>query len=58
MKDMYGNKSSVRVTLHNPPQVLDSEPFTEMFVPVAEENSNYQDILAWVEAGNTIEEAD
>ena len=55
MKDIYGNKSSIRVTLHNPP----SEDFTEMFVPVADDNSDYEDILAWVEAGElTIEESD
>ena len=27
-------------------------------VPINEENTDYQDILKWVAAGNTIEEAD
>ena len=27
-------------------------------VPIAEDNTHYQNILAWVAAGNTIEEAD
>ncbi len=27
-------------------------------VPVAEDNTDYQEILKWVEEGNTIEEAD
>ena len=36
MKDIYGNKSSIRVTLHNPP----SEDFTELLVPVAEDNTD------------------
>ena len=42
------------MTLHKKP----SEDFTELLVPVAEDNTDYQNILAWVEAGNTIEEAD
>ena len=28
------------------------------FVPQSSENTDYQNILAWVEEGNTIEEAD
>ena len=27
-------------------------------VPIAEDNTDYQEILKWVEKGNTIEEAD
>ena len=29
-----------------------------MSIPMNEDNADYQDILAWVAAGNTIEEAD
>ena len=29
-----------------------------LYVPKAEDNTDYQDILKWVEEGNTIEEAD
>ena len=54
LKDPYGNKTSIRVTLHKKP----NEDFTELLVPVAEDNTDYKNILAWVEAGNTIEEAD
>tara|TARA_R110002110_G_C13079636_1_gene683695 strand:+ start:447 stop:614 length:168 start_codon:yes stop_codon:yes gene_type:complete len=28
------------------------------YVPLAEDNTDYQNILKWVEEGNTIEEAD
>tara|TARA_R100001086_G_C11663268_1_gene210858 strand:- start:6 stop:176 length:171 start_codon:yes stop_codon:yes gene_type:complete len=30
----------------------------EHFVPIANGNADYQDVLAWVADGNTIEEAD
>ena len=30
----------------------------EHFVPIANGNADYQDVLEWVAAGNTIEEAD
>jgi len=30
----------------------------EVFVPINENNKDYQEILKWVAAGNTIEEAD
>ena len=30
----------------------------EHFVPIANGNADYQDVLKWVEEGNTIEEAD
>ena len=30
----------------------------EHFVPIANGNTDYQDVLAWVEDDNTIEEAD
>ena len=30
----------------------------EVFVPINENNRDYQEILKWVDAGNTIEEAD
>jgi hypothetical protein len=30
----------------------------EVFVPINENNKDYQEILKWVEEGNTIEEAD
>ena len=30
----------------------------EHFVPIANGNTDYQDVLAWVADGNTIEEAD
>jgi len=30
----------------------------ESYVPISEDNVDYQNILKWVEEGNTIEEAD
>ncbi len=30
----------------------------EMSVPIAEDNTDYQEILKWVAEGNTIQEAD
>ena len=31
---------------------------TTLYVPLAEDNTDYQNILKWVAEGNTIEEAD
>tara|TARA_R100001244_G_scaffold4788_1_gene6056 strand:+ start:488 stop:694 length:207 start_codon:yes stop_codon:yes gene_type:complete len=30
----------------------------QKFIPIAEDNTDYQEILKWVAEGNTIEEAD
>ena len=48
--DTAGNKSSdkIKATIND----------VEVFVPINPENTDYQDILKWVEEGNTIEEAD
>ena len=48
--DPAGNKSSdtIKATINS----------VEVFVPINTDNADYQDILKWVEEGNTIEEAD
>jgi hypothetical protein len=48
--DLAGNKSNstIKATLNG----------VEVFVPIDENNRDYQEILKWVDAGNTIEEAD
>jgi hypothetical protein len=48
--DPTGNKSNstIKATINS----------VELFVPINENNRHYQDILKWVEEGNTIEEAD
>ena len=48
--DPAGNKSSdtIKATIND----------IEVFVPINENNRDYQEILKWVDAGNTIEEAD
>ena len=48
--DVAGNKSSdtIKATING----------VEVFVPINENNRDYQEILKWVDAGNTIEEAD
>ena len=48
--DPLGNKSNrtIKATISG----------NELFVPINENNSHYQQILNWVAAGNTIEEAD
>ena len=48
--DPLGNKSNgtIKATING----------NELFVPINENNSHYQQILKWVGAGNTIEEAD
>ena len=48
--DLAGNKSSdtIKATING----------VEVFVPINENNRDYQEILKWVDAGNTIEEAD
>ena len=48
MKDSEGNSDCINA-------VIDDK---QTFVPVAEGNLHYQAILAWVDAGNTIEAAD
>ena len=35
-----------------------SEPIQTSLIPIAADNTDYQDILEWVAAGNTIEAAD
>ena len=47
--DPAGNKSSdtIKATIND----------VEVFVPIANGNADYQDVLAWVADGNTIEEA-
>ena len=48
--DPEGNKSNstIQATING----------VEVFVPLDNKNSDYQQILKWVEEGNTIEEAD
>ena len=48
--DPAGNKSTdtIKATING----------VEVFVPINTANTDYQDILKWVEEGNTIEEAD
>ena len=48
--DPAGNKSNgtIKATINN----------VEVFVPISPENTDYQNILKWVEEGNTIEAAD
>lgn len=48
--DPTGNKSNgtIKATINS----------VEVFVPINPENTDYQNILKWVEEGNTIEEAD
>ena len=48
--DPAGNKSSdtIKATIND----------IEVFVPINENNRDYQEILKWVDAGNTIEDAD
>lgn len=48
--DPAGNKFSdtIKATIND----------VEVFVPINTANTDYQDILKWVEEGNTIEEAD
>tara|TARA_Y100001972_G_C7451480_1_gene231082 strand:- start:8 stop:187 length:180 start_codon:yes stop_codon:yes gene_type:complete len=48
--DPAGNKSNgtIKATINS----------VEVFVPINSDNADYQDILKWVEEGNTIEEAD
>ena len=48
--DPEGNKSNstIQATIND----------VEVFVPLDNKNSDYQQILKWVEEGNTIEEAD
>ena len=48
--DPLGNKSNgtIKATING----------NELFVPINENNRHYQQILKWVEEGNTIEEAD
>ena len=54
-KDTFsGDDSTVAFTLSQTSATND----VEVFVPINPENTDYQDILKWVEEGNTIEEAD
>ena len=48
--DPLGNKSNgtIKATING----------VEVFVPINENNRDYKEILKWVDAGNTIEEAD
>ena len=48
--DPAGNKFSdtIKATIND----------IEVFVPINENNRDYQEILKWVDAGNTIEAAD
>ena len=48
-KDSNGSIDSIHVTL------MDDEI---LFVPIANDNVDYQTILAWVDAGNKIADAD
>ena len=48
-KDSFGSQKNIKVT------TSDSKEF---WVPMDNANSDYIAVLAWVDAGNTIEEAD
>ena len=48
-KDSFGSQKNIKVT------TTDSK---ELWVPMDAENTDYIDVLAWVDAGNTIEEVD
>jgi len=48
-KDSFGSQKNIKVT------TTDSK---EYWVPMDAENTDYIDVLAWVDAGNTIEEVD
>ena len=51
---MTGNNCSIQVTYP-----ADSDGTVKsLSVPMKPDNANYQEILEWVDAGNTIEEAD
>ena len=39
-------------------RIGDSEPYRILSIPLNEENTDYQEYLAWVDEGNTPEEAD
>jgi len=39
-------------------QIGNSEPYTFLSIPLDPENTDYQEYLEWVEAGNTAEAAD
>ena len=39
-------------------QIGDSEPYKLIYIPFVEDNTNYQEYLAWVAEGNTAEAAD
>jgi len=51
---MTGQNCSIQVTY---PAASDGS-FKSLSVPMNEENTDYQEILKWVDKGNTIEEAD
>lgn len=46
--DMTGDATTIKATIDG----------KELFVPIASGNRHYKAILAWVEEGNEIEEAD
>ena len=39
-------------------RIGDSEPYRSLSIPLVEENTDYQEYLAWVAEGNTAEAAD
>ena len=39
-------------------QIGDAEPYTVLSIPLDPDNTDYQEYLAWVAAGNTAEAAD
>ena len=51
VKDLDGSNCAVKVTYQD-----GSGRF--MSIPLEKENTDYQNILAWVDEGNTIEEGD
>ena len=51
VKDLDGSNCAVQVTYQD-----GSGRF--MSIPLEKENTDYQNILAWVDEGNTIEEGD
>tara|TARA_R100000988_G_scaffold98993_1_gene67605 strand:- start:6 stop:191 length:186 start_codon:yes stop_codon:yes gene_type:complete len=51
-KDMFTDENAVVKIIYT------DGSHRELHVPMDNENTDYQEVLAWVAAGNTIEEAD
>tara|TARA_R100000700_G_scaffold34263_1_gene42268 strand:+ start:327 stop:512 length:186 start_codon:yes stop_codon:yes gene_type:complete len=54
----YYKKDGKNITIKCVVSNSDMENSTDIWVPIDENNRHYQELLKWVDAGNTIEEAD